>query len=395
MKRRKIKYQFTSVYVLVILVLNLSSCKNDQQSFKEGPLYSLNAFNHNPLPKKDKLDAAIYESMDKNKVPGLNIAFIKNGNLKASKSYGVLQKGKIGLINEETMFSVGSISKVVNAIIILKLVNEGKLNLDENVNKYLTQWKVEENEYTKDSPVTLRKILSHTAGFTVHGFADYLPDEPIPNTLEILNGVKPAKNKKVYVDFAVGSKHKYSGGGVTVTQMIIEEMTGLPYHKAAEQILVAPLKLKRTSFENPLPVTLLNIAKAHDKEGNPVALPRGYQSMPEVAASGLWISPSDLSKILSAVIKAHNSEDSDFIKSFIIEDMITPQSNSRYGLGPRIDYFNKETIVHHGGANDSYKAHFKVFWKNQTGYVIFTNGANGKNIINELMPLLDEYVNSF
>lgn len=367
MKSRKIKYQIPSVIAIAILVLNLSSCKNDLQFIKEGELYSLNAVNLSPFPKNDKLDTAINESMDKNKVPGLNIAFIKNGNLKDSKSYGVIQKGKSALIKEETMFSVGSISKVVNAILILKLVNEGKLNLDENVNKYLTKWKVEENEYTKDSPVTLRRILSHTAGFTVHGFADYLPDEPIPNTLEILNGVKPAKNKKVRIDRAVGSNHKYSGGGVTVVQMIIEDMTGLPYHKAAEQILIAPLKLQRTSFENPLPVTLSNIAKAHDRDGNPVALPRGYQTMPEVAASGLWISPSDLSKILSAVIKSHESEDFNFIKSFIIEDMITPQRNSRYGLGPRIDYLNEETIVHHGGANDSYKAHFKVFWKNQTG----------------------------
>ncbi|MEL6143558.1 MAG: serine hydrolase domain-containing protein, partial [Bacteroidota bacterium] len=215
-----------------------------------------------------------------------------------------------------------------------------------------------------------------------------LPEEPIPSTLQILQGASPAKSGKVYVHFPVGSRFKYSGGGITVIQKIIEDITGLTYHEAAQQHLFAPLQLKRTSYENPLPSSMGNIAKAHNRLGDPVAIPRGYQSMPEKAASGLWTTPSDLATILSAIIASSENERG-IITPVLIEDMITPEVNTEFGLGPKIEYRNGQTIVFHNGANDSYRAHFKVYWEQKTGYVIFTNGTNGLDLIQELQPLLD------
>jgi len=201
------------------------------------------------IEKPDALDEKIEELMAAHKVPGVSIALLKNGKLNSIRNYGVLQSGKEQIVNQETMFSVGSISKVVNAIILLKMVQEGKLSLDENVNQYLTHWKIEENVFTKDKAVTLRKILSHTAGLSVSGFPDYLPEEELPTTMQILNGEKPAKNGRVEVILPVGSKFQYSGGGTTITQKIIEDVTGISYAEAANKYLFTPLNLKRTSFE--------------------------------------------------------------------------------------------------------------------------------------------------
>ena len=367
---------------LIFLVGNLLACK------QAPPVENTSKISLEQAAK-DSIDLSIGQLMQKHNIPGLSLAFLENGKLSTTKTYGILQKGSEETINEKTMFSVGSISKVVNAILTLKLVEEGKLELDTDINQYLKKWKVEENEFTKKNPVTLRKILSHTAGFTVHGFDDYLPEEELPTTLDILSGNSPAKNNKIYVHFPVGSKFKYSGGGTTVIQYLIEEITNLPYYEAAKQLLFDPLALNRASYENPLPSSLGNIAKAHNGQGEAVALPRGYQSMPEAAASGLWITPSDLAKLLSILLDAYYEKGEPLFSKSLIEDMITPEPNSQFGLGPEIELINGETFFYHDGANDSYRAYFKISLDRQIGYIIFTNGTNGIPLINELKHLLD------
>ncbi|MEM8886822.1 MAG: serine hydrolase domain-containing protein [Bacteroidota bacterium] len=341
---------------------------------------------------KDDLDTAIEALMEKHNIPGLSIAFMKDALPGERRTYGSLQKGQDSPINEETVFSVGSVSKVGNAILTLKLVNEGKLDLDEDVNTYLKSWKVEQGPFNAEQAVTLRHLLSHTAGFSVHGFADYYPGAKLPETTQILDSKGPAKNAKVKLIFPVGSKFKYSGGGITVIQQIIEDVTGLTYHEAAETYLFKPLGLERSSFENPLPETFGNIAKAHNKNGKAVALPRGYQAMPEKAASGLWTSPSDLLKMLSAVMQSEQGSADAFLSPEIVKDMIDPEQASEFGLGPKIAYRDDYHIVEHGGSNESYKAQFTLFWKKKSGYAIFTNGSYGTRLIRELEPILEKYL---
>src|SRR6201987_4852087 len=98
---------------------------------------------------------------------------------------------------------------------MLALVQEGKLSLDEDVNQKLKSWKVPENEFTREQKVTLRRLMSHSAGLTVHGFPGYAVDEPIPTLTQIFNGEKPANTAPIRVDFVPGTKDRYSGGGIT------------------------------------------------------------------------------------------------------------------------------------------------------------------------------------
>ena len=326
--------------------------------------------------------------MENHGVPGISFAVIKNGKLDWAKGYGLLQVGSAEKVNTETLFSVGSVSKVGAAVISLKLHEERKLDVDTNVNQYLKSWKIPNNQYTQNQPVTLRHIMSHTAGLTVHGFADFYPGEILPTTVQILNGEWPAKNDPVYVNIPVGSKFRYSGGGTTVEQLVIEDCTGRPFHVAADSLLFQPLNMTRSTYQNPLPENTSNIAKAHNRNGRPVALTRGYQSMPEAAASGLWTTPSDFAKLMIMLMQAYQGKSS-FLGQGIIKDMMTSVSPSTYGLGPRIKNNEGDIQFYHGGANDSYRARFIGLLERQSGVIIFTNGSAGSDLIEELIPLFE------
>ncbi len=322
-------------------------------------------------------------------VPGVSFAVIRDGDLSWAKGYGLLQTGQPEAVDQNTVFSVGSVSKVGTAVITLRLRQLEKLDVDTDVNQYLQSWKIPENDYTQTRAVTLRHIMSHTGGLTVHGFADFYPGENQPNTVEILNGNGPAKNDAVYVSRPVGRAFRYSGGGTTIEQLVVEDGTGLRFHEAADSLLFQPLGMDRSSYENPLPQDWGNIAKAHDRSGRPVALPRGYQSMPETAASGLWTTPSDFAKLMMMLMRAYRAHHT-YLSQEIVQDMMTPVHPSDYGLGPRIQKKGGDIQFSHGGSNESYKARFIGSLSKQSGIVIFTNGAQGSALIRELLPLFEE-----
>lgn len=319
-------------------------------------------------------------------VPGVSVAVIKNKQLLWAKGFGVIQAGAIKSIDSETVFSVGSISKVCTAMITLKQVDNKKLDLNKDVNDYLTQWKIPSNRNTRDYSVTLKNILSHTAGLSVHGFGDFQPGERLPNTVEILNGQYPAKNSAVRVIFEPGSQFKYSGGGTTVQQLILEELFNNDFDEIAKNQLFNPLNMKRSSYQNPLPTNFGNIAKAHGRTGQPRALPRGYEAMPEKAASGLWTTPTDLSKVIISLMNSYEGEEEEFLSPLLTKQMMVPIAPGKFGLGPII---NEELTFQHGGSNDSYKSFFQGNLKTGNGFVIFTNGANGGRFNKELRGVFE------
>jgi CubicO group peptidase (beta-lactamase class C family) len=144
--------------------------------------------------------------------PGLTVAVIDGYKIAWAKAYGVTESGGSSPVTPKTLFQAGSISKPVAAAGMLALVQQGKLSLDEDVNAKLKTWKVPENEFTKEQKVTLRRLASHTAGLTVHGFPGYDVDEKVPTLVQIFDGEKPANTAAIRVDFVPGTKWRYSGG---------------------------------------------------------------------------------------------------------------------------------------------------------------------------------------
>ncbi len=328
----------------------------------------------------------IAQRMQQHQVPGMSIAIIENNQIIWTKGFGLKQVGSKDQVDTNTVFSVGSVSKVAAAVATLRLVAQQKLELDKDVNQYLSQWKVPQNRYTRKQAVTLRHLMSHTAGFNVHGFGDFQPGAKLPTTLDTLNGRAPAKHDALKVEFTPGSQFRYSGGGTTVEQLIIEETTKQDFVSATQNLVFKPLAMNRSTYLNPLPPSHGNIAKAHNRNGQPTALPRGWEAMPEMAASGLWTTPTDLAKMMIALIKAHQGKTNDFLPQALVQDMMTPVSPSQFGLGPQLydDFF------YHGGANDSYRAFIKANLKTGTGIVVLTNGSNGSALAREMVEFMNQ-----
>lgn len=332
---------------------------------------------------QNKPNRAFSARLARFQVPGAGVAIIENGELVWAGGFGTKLAGENMPVDENTVFSVGSVSKMVNAALILRLVAEGKLNLDVDVNHYLKTWRVEKSRYSEQQPVTLRAILSHTAGFSQHGFADFQPGEKLPTAIQTLNGERPAKHAAVRLMFTPGTSMDYSGGGTTVSQVLVEDVTGLSYVDAARKYVFEPLAMTRSTFINPLPASHNNIARAHTRYGKPTALPRGWEAMPEMAASGLWTSANDLGLFLSALLKS-TQQKSHFLPSTLAKEMMTRVTNSYHGIGPIIKENTREHVFYHGGANDSYRAWLEGHLHSQNGIVILTNSRNGSALYTEI-----------
>jgi CubicO group peptidase (beta-lactamase class C family) len=321
-------------------------------------------------------------------VPGVAIAVLRDGKLVHSAGYGLRQAGSRDAVNADTLFSVGSVSKVITAATTLRLVADGSLALDQDISRYLRSWKVPATPTTPTPQVSLRMLMSHTAGLGVHGFADYLPGEPLPTLLQTLDGIAPAKNKPVRLIHAPGERGDYSGGGVMVEQQVLEDASGQPLDALARAQVFAPLHMQRSRFTTP-PDTLDNIAKAHDGDGAPTALPRGWQTFPEAGASGLWTSANDLAAFVAALTNSYRAPGG-FLPQPIAIDMMTEVSPSWHGLGPRLDGSGATRIFHHGGSNDSYRAWIEGYLDSGDGLVILTNGENGAELTTEIRNALSD-----
>src|SRR5580704_14739404 len=235
--------------------------------------------------------------------PGLSVAVVDHFQIVWTKAYGVVATGSDVPVTTKTLFQAGSISKPVAATGALYLVEHGKLALDEDVNKKLITWKVPDNDFTKTEKVTLRRILSHSAGLTVHGFPGYATDAPRPTLPQVLNGEKPANTAAVRVDFLPGSKVVYSGGGVTIEQQLVMDVTQKPFPQFMKEVVLDKIGMTDSTYEQPLPAALASRAATGTyPDGKSVA--GKWHVYPEMAAAGLWTTPTDLAKFGIQIAKS-------------------------------------------------------------------------------------------
>jgi CubicO group peptidase (beta-lactamase class C family) len=204
------------------------------------------------------------------KVPGLSIAVIHQGKIDWARGFGVTATGGAA-VTADTLFQAASISKPVFALAVLRLTEQGKLDLNTDVNRYLKSWKVPENEFTRTSKVTLRGILSHSAGLTVHGFPGYASDETLPDVVQILDGKPPANTPPIRVDVVPGTLSRYSGGGYVVAQQVLMDVTGSPFPKLLQDMVLRPLGMSHSTYEQPLPANRRGeVALPYRTDGTPV-----------------------------------------------------------------------------------------------------------------------------
>ena len=202
------------------------------------------------------------------KVPAVSVAFFENGKVKWARAYGVAAAGGGQAVTPQTLFQAASMSKALAAAAALRLVEQGRLDLDGDVNGRLRGWSVPASDYTAEQKVTLRRLLSHTAGLTVSGFPGYVAGRPVPTTVQILNGAPPSNTPAVRSFEAPGGRYAYSGGGYTVAQLLIEEAAGKPYPDVLQALMLRPAGMRQSTFAQPLPASLARRATSgHDVKG--------------------------------------------------------------------------------------------------------------------------------
>jgi CubicO group peptidase (beta-lactamase class C family) len=337
--------------------------------------------------------------MRQQKLPGMSLAVIENFRIVCAKGYGVTVNGGKTPVIPTTLFLAGSISKPVAAVGALYLVQQGKLTLDEDVNRRLTSWKVPDNTYTHRRNVTLRLLLGHTSGFTGGDFfPGYAVGEPLPTLAQILDGLPPATNPPMRVGFEPGTQWHYSGDGYVVVQQLMTDASGQSFPDFMRTVVFEKLGMHDSTYEEPLPPgRAASAASGTLMDGKVVQ--GGWHVNPEMAAGGLWSTPTDLAKLaielaLSIHGKANHLLTQDTTRNLltpqwkegVINILGTKQDPDQMGLGFFIG--SQKGRFGHIGGNVGYQATLVMFADTGDGVVIMTNSdvglATGNALLNRI-----------
>lgn len=325
---------------------------------------------------------ALTDRMRVHRTPAVSVAVINGGEIEWARAYGVIEAGGSAAADPRTLFQAASISKPIAALAAMRLVDEGRLSLDEDVNRKLASWKVPANDLTAKEPVTLRRLLSHSAGLTVHGFPGYAEGDPVPTLAQVLDGGKPANTAPVRVDIPPGREWRYSGGGYTVLQQLLIDVTHRPFPDLVQGTVLQPLGMDDSTCEQPLPPRLRGrAATAHGGDGRPIA--GRYHTYPEMAAAGLWTTPTDLARFAIEISRALAGR-SRLLSAAAAREMLTVQKQG-YGLGLSLTGTGKAARFGHGGANAGFRCQMVAYAETGQGAVVMTNADRGDRLAGEIL----------
>lgn len=323
--------------------------------------------------------------MKKYGINGLSIAVIHNYKIEWAKGYGLADVCEDRPVTEKTLFQAASISKSLNAVGVLKLVQDKKLDLNTDINKYLVTWKFPYDDKSNNKEITITNLLSHTGGVTIHGFPGYAKGEVLPTLQQILDGQKPANTEAVRSSEEPGKSVNYSGGGTTISQLILMDITHQPYDVFMKKNVLDPLGMTQSSYTQPPSSEKASLlATGYHADG--LEVPGKFHIYPEQAAAGLWTNPVDLCKYIIETQLAYQGKSSKVLSpemtkvrlTTILEDAaLGTFVNSR--VTGSLKYFN------HNGGNEGFQCTAVGCRDNGEGVVIMTNSDNGSQIYEEIL----------
>ncbi|TXE16785.1 beta-lactamase family protein [Psychroserpens burtonensis] len=372
----------------ISLICNCFAQKNDQILLEINSIE--NSLIKNIRIKGDSIKKFnILERMDFYKVPGVSIAVVENGKIKWAKGYGYANTETRTKVDANTLFQAGSISKPLAALSALKLFENNSLELNKDVNYYLKNWQIPENKFTKTEKVTLEKLLTHTAGMTVHGFPGYQQTDEFPEIIDVLNG--NGNTGKIVVDTIPGSIWRYSGGGYTVMEKVVEDVSGLSLDDYMSKNILLPIGMKNSTYQQPIAKEFQNnISAAYD--GNGKLIKGLWNNYPEQAAAGLWTTPSDLAMYCIEIQDIIQGKKDGILTKETVDKMLTKHKND-WGLGPSLQNDKDSLIFGHGGKNAGFTNDMKAYAYQGNAVIVMTNADNGSKLISEIENTISKYYN--
>ena len=324
------------------------------------------------------------------KVKGLSIAVINNYKIEWAKGYGLADSSENRLVTPTTLFIPGSLSKSINAMGLLKMVQEKKIDLFDDINHYLVSWKFPYDSISKNKKISLANLLSHSAGLSVHGFYGYKNGDSLPNMIQVLNGTKPANSAPVRSIFEPGLKMEYSGGGIQISQLMLMDVSKQAYDKFMYNSVLKPIGMTNSFYTQPPPSNKKHlIATGYDSLGNEV---KGkYPILMEQAAAGLWTTPTDICKYTIEIQRSLKGESNKVLSQQLTELMLTPYLDDRAALGFFVDNNMGYKYFGHEAGNVGFSGAFYGSMEDGNGIAIFINSENS-DIIKELgNSVIEEY----
>lgn len=333
----------------------------------------------------------ISDRMAQFKVKGLSIAVIQNYKIVWAKGYGWADEQEKRAVTPQTLFEPGSISKSLNAVGLLKLVQDKKLDLHTDINTYLRSWKFPYDSVSHGKKITLAHLLSHSAGLTVHGFPGYNRFIKLPTVPEVLDGKTPANTPPVRSAFEPGLKFQYSGGGTTISQLILADVTQTPYDRFIAANVFKPMGMDNTFFTQPPPADKLKLVATGYREDGSTVVDK-FHVYPEQGAAGLWTTPSDLCKYIIETQLAYEGKSAKVLNQEMTKLRLTPYLDNSAALGIFIDEINGLKYFQHGAGNEGFRGQYYGSMEGGNGVAVFVNSDNGNilwEVINSVASVYD------
>ena len=336
-------------------------------------------------PGEDGLGTStVAELMEEFGVPGVSVAVIQDFKIHWAKAYGVADVETGQLVDIETMFQAASISKPVAAMGVLRAVQDGLFSLDDDINDILDSWTLDGREFTRNRPVTPRTLTSHTSGLgDGFGFPGYDPEQPLPTTVQILEGHELSNVGSVFMEREPLTFYEYSGGGVTVMELALSDVRRRPFVDVLQEGVLAPIGMTRSSYAQPIsPEHNQNAARAHDNNGES----RGpkWHVYPEHAAAGLWTTPTDLARLIIEVQRSASGESNRVLSQSMIQEMLNPVGVGPFAVGFTVSKIGEGWYFSHGGSNWGFRALMLAHKVKGYALVVMTNADQGSTVINEI-----------
>lgn len=316
-------------------------------------------------------------------INGLSIAVIHNYHIEWAKGYGWADSADRRPVTVHTLFQAASISKSLNAVGVLLLAQERKLDIYADIDKYLTSWKFPYDSLSKGKKITVANLLSHTGGLTVHGFPGYSKGDTLPTLEQILDGRPPANTHAVRSMYEPGLRSEYSGGGTTISMLIVQDITHEAYDRYMKEKVLDPLGMRESFYTQPAPTTKASLlATAYYINGKEV---KGkYHIYPEEAPAGLWTNPSDLARYIIETQLSYEGKSAKVLNQQYTKLRLTPYIDQSAALGVFINKFGDGSYFQHGGANEGFRSQYYGSIEGGEGVVVMVNSDNG-NILSEVV----------
>ncbi|NPE08473.1 MAG: beta-lactamase family protein [Asgard group archaeon] len=314
-------------------------------------------FEGRPIPIWEEKQV-LSDLMKQFNVPGIGIVLINNFEIEWSKFIGVQDLNSKKEVNSQTLFEAASTTKALVAVAALHYVENGLLDLDTDVNEYLKDWKIPESEFTKKEKVTLRRLLTHSAGINPPDSNYSYKEGSSPSLLDVLKGQSPAINDPVKLVFEPGSKHQYSNLAFNIIQKILEDVAGKPFTQLMKEIIFDPIEMKNSTLEYPLPDEMNERAILHHTAEGEV---KGKGLHPAAMAQGnLSCNPIDLAKFVVEIMKAYHGKSEKIISQETAKSIFTSYKSfgptelmgfTDQALGFFLIKNDKDTFFLHPGGN--------------------------------------------